>query len=129
MLARPILLTLVAAVLVAVAVLHVEEPAPAKAPPCEQADRLRDAGLLADARTGYVKLLAEKSPPKCVTTGLDIITGAACKRAKALETASPGDAVRAYRAILAAEPVRHAAACARSGLGRLPASAKEEPTG
>ena len=83
-------------------------------------------GLLLDARKAYVSLLKNDESDACVGTGLDGVTVAECARAAGLAAVSRSDGVQAYHAIATAEPVRRAADCALTALGRLAAPARSK---
>jgi hypothetical protein len=122
MLARPVVLTVLAAILIAIAVVHAREPAPS--PPCQSADSLRSHGFLSEARAVYLSLLKGTPPPRCAGAGLDDVSKQECQLAKQLASTSPADAAKLYRAVATVEPARPSAACARAGLAELPAEAK-----
>ena len=108
---RPIVVTLFAGVVIAVAVVH-----SAGSAPCANADSLRSANLLSEARDAYVDLLRKDSPPGCAGSGLDRVTRLQCKQAGKLKAASTEDAKKAYLEIATAEPVRDDAECAWTAL-------------
>lgn len=108
---RPVVVTLIAGCVIAVAVAHAIGSAP-----CADADSLRRADLLSAARSSYVDVLKETSPPACAGSGLDAVTERQCTQAALLVTVSAEDAKKSYLEIATTEPVRAAADCARTGL-------------
>jgi hypothetical protein len=128
MLLRPILLTVVALCLIALAVVHADA-AQKPDPPCTKAETLQTRGFLVDARAEYAALRKSDSPPGCAATGLRKLTVKECDRAAELADASPAEAVLAYRAILNAQPVIRDARCALTALRALPPAAKGDKGG
>lgn len=112
---RPVLVTVLALGLVALAVVHADgDP-----PPCDKAQGAQAKGLLTSARAEYVRLLKEGESDSCVTEGLDAVTRAQCSRAAILAAANAKEGMKAYVSIATAEPVREAATCARSAMSAL----------
>jgi hypothetical protein len=107
---RPYLLTALAVVLVAVAILDVH--ASLRRPSaCATADSLRAGQLLDQARNEYASVLRAHPAAACATAGLVKTTAAQCEKAQAIASFEPAEARTELVALAAADPSPPARSC------------------
>jgi hypothetical protein len=119
---RPFLLSGLAALLIAVAVLDADTAGRKSAPaPCASANKLRDGGLIAAARKGYVTVLRSDPKSMCALAGLEDVITQDCARLKSLAKADPATARKLLLADAKADPPPAAKSCVWTDLAALPA--------
>jgi hypothetical protein len=118
---RPYLVTVLAALLLAVGILDLKAVGD-KPSRCESAGKLLGAGLLASATEGYAAALKADPTSECAKAGLAEVDTAQCDRARLV---APGDPAAARAQLLAranADPPPPNGSCVWRDLQALPAA-------
>jgi hypothetical protein len=119
---RPFLLSGVALLLIAVAALDASTAGRSSPASCGPANKLRDGGLISEARKAYVAILKSEPKSACALAGVRQVTSKDCERLRRIATTDPAAARTLLLADAKADPPPAASSCVWTRLAALPAA-------